>query len=155
MIIRRILLIAAILQVGCENQDSRLADPEQAAAAAFEQPGVRFDREEASLAISDTQITDAALEDLAGFTGLPELSLTSLEHLDLGCTQITDAGLKHLDGLTRLKTLTLGYTGITDAGIRDGRPRMSEERLSADARSLPTWGSRGIKCRRRSILSCR
>ena len=34
-----------------------------------------------------------------------------------GNTQITDAGLVHLEGLTSLQMLSLGYTQITDAGL--------------------------------------
>ena len=39
--------------------------------------------------------------------------------LNLGSTQITDAGLEHLKGLTSLTTLYLANTKITDAGLAE------------------------------------
>ena len=39
--------------------------------------------------------------------------------LDLGETDITDPGLKHLEGLTRLQSLRLDYNSkVTDAGLK-------------------------------------
>ena len=43
--------------------------------------------------------------------------LTSLRTLHLYNTQITDAGLVHLQGLTSLQDLNLSDTKITDAGV--------------------------------------
>ena len=39
--------------------------------------------------------------------------------LELGDTQITDAGLEHLKGLTSLQILGLAGTQVTDAGVKD------------------------------------
>lgn len=63
-----------------------------------------------SLYLSDTQITDASLEVVAG--------MSELESLYLGNVRgITDSGLAHLVGLVKLKSITLYDTEITDAGI--------------------------------------
>jgi hypothetical protein len=43
--------------------------------------------------------------------------LKSLEALYLGYTPISDAGLAHLRGLTKLKTLGLQRTKVTDEGV--------------------------------------
>jgi hypothetical protein len=39
--------------------------------------------------------------------------------LDLGATQVSDAGLENLKGLTQLQSLDLGGTRVTDAGLND------------------------------------
>jgi hypothetical protein len=44
-----------------------------------------------------------------------------LETIVLDETLITDAGLAHLSGLTKLRSLSLGGTKVTDAGVRDLR----------------------------------
>lgn len=50
--------------------------------------------------------------------GLAHLQvLTELRELDLGHTQVTDAGLAHLQGLRGLRKLDLVYAKITDAGL--------------------------------------
>jgi hypothetical protein len=41
----------------------------------------------------------------------------NLQELYLDDTHVTDAGLEHLTGLTRLKTLTLRKTHVADAGV--------------------------------------
>jgi hypothetical protein len=43
--------------------------------------------------------------------------LTQIHGLVLNRTQVTDAGLKHLKVLTRLQVLSLNYTQVTDAGL--------------------------------------
>ena len=81
-----------------------------------------------------TEITDTAMVPVGRLTGLQSLrhayespltdagmahlkGLTSLQHLDLGGTQIGDAGLVHLKGLYDLSELDLGFTQVTDAGL--------------------------------------
>lgn len=55
-----------------------------------------------------------ALDDRAA----PQLAtLTQLEHLDLGGTQISDVGLKALAGLTALTELKLHHTRVTNRGL--------------------------------------
>src|SRR5262249_3630007 len=56
------------------------------------------------------QMTDAMLEDLA--------SIEHLQVLRLGGSQgVTDAGMRHLAKLSRLRHLDLGGTNITDRGL--------------------------------------
>ena len=43
--------------------------------------------------------------------------LTRLRRLSLADTKITSAGLAHLRGLSRLESLSLDWTGVDDAGI--------------------------------------
>lgn len=59
--------------------------------------------------LQNTQITDAGLAHLGGFT--------TLQILDLDNTHVTDAGLEHLRGLTNLRLLYLFNTRVTDAGL--------------------------------------
>ena len=61
------------------------------------------------LKIGDTQITDAALAQVA--------KLKNLQKLHLEGTTVTDAGLKQLTGLSNLEYLNLYGTAITDAGL--------------------------------------
>ena len=49
------------------------------------------------------------------------LDLPELQTLDLGDTQITDAGLVHLKGLASLQELSLDGTKVTDAGLNEPR----------------------------------
>ncbi len=62
------------------------------------------------LKLSDTQITDATLEQVA--------KLKNLQKLHLEQTRITDAGLSQLKALPYLEYLNLYGTAITDAGLQ-------------------------------------
>src|SRR5262249_55266318 len=48
--------------------------------------------------------------------------LTGLRSLRLGGTRVTDAGLDHLKGMAALMTLHLDRTGVTDAGLDRLKP---------------------------------
>ena len=51
--------------------------------------------------------------------GLKHLQgLKRLKTLDLWGTDVTDAGMQHIEGMKQLEGLTLGYTKITDAGLK-------------------------------------
>lgn len=63
------------------------------------------------LKLSNTQISDATLAQVA--------KLRKLQKLHLEQTSITDAGLKQLNGLTNLEYLNLYGTAITDAGLTE------------------------------------
>jgi hypothetical protein len=52
---------------------------------------------------------------------LANLMPDDLYSLDLGWTQVTDAGLLHIRGLTGLQHLSLGHTQITDPGLENIR----------------------------------
>ena len=57
----------------------------------------------------------SSVSDTAGaFEGV-----TNLSQLDLGGSQVTDAGLVHLKGLTKLSLVWLRGTHVTDAGVVD------------------------------------
>ena len=43
--------------------------------------------------------------------------MREIQQLNLTCSQVTDTGLKHLEGLTQLKVLYLGGPQVTDAGL--------------------------------------
>ena len=58
----------------------------------------------------DTNVSDA------GLTRIWK-AVTQLESLNLGCTRVTDGGLKQLRGLTQLQTLNLSKTRVTDMGL--------------------------------------
>ncbi len=60
------------------------------------------------------KVTDAGMKELA-----PAIALTSLH---LGTTQVSDAGLKELAPLTNLYSLYLNETRVTDAGIKNLAP---------------------------------
>ena len=61
------------------------------------------------LHVEQTNVTDAGLKQLKG--------LDNLEYLNLYGTAITDAGLANLTALKNLKTVYLWQTKVTDAGI--------------------------------------
>ncbi len=87
------------------------------------------------LNLSDTQVTDIGVKDLAGLknlqvlvlartrvtdAGLKELAnLKTLQALNLNGTNVTDAGLKQLAGLQSLQRLDLNYTNVTEAGVKE------------------------------------
>ena len=87
----------------------------------FDDPGSRDDpvrawKESRVTFGASASITDAGLEHLSGLKH--HLSgLNGLKHLDLGYTNITDAGLIHLKGLKGLYILNLAGTKVTDAGL--------------------------------------
>lgn len=75
------------------------------------------------LCLRDTQITDAGVKHLKG--------LTNLEYLNLSNTQVTDTGLEHLKDLPNLAALILASTQITNAGLQ----RLSTAMLSGRFRA--------------------
>jgi hypothetical protein len=60
-----------------------------------------------------TPVTNEALKELAGLTGL--------NYLNLYRTQVTDAGLKEFVGLKSLRDLDLSQTKVTSAGMAELR----------------------------------
>jgi len=50
--------------------------------------------------------------------------------LDLGRTQVTDAGLKELAGLKQLTTLELRFTKVTVAGLKELRAALPECKIT-------------------------
>jgi serine/threonine protein kinase/Leucine-rich repeat (LRR) protein len=64
-----------------------------------------------NLDLSNSQVTDAGLKEIA--------SLHKLRSLDLSFTRVTGTGLVHLKGLANLTQLHLMATHVTDAGLAD------------------------------------
>ena len=72
-------------------------------------------------------------------------SLTYLETLDLGFTQITDSGLEHLKGLTNLKLLSLNNTQITDEGLKHLKGMTSLQTLTLQNTKVTDAGLEHLK----------
>jgi len=68
-------------------------------------------------------LQDAAVTAIKKLGGLVEIDTKSpdrpVTHVMLHGPNVTDSGLEHLKGLTSLKTLTLGGTQVTDAGVKE------------------------------------
>jgi internalin A len=97
----------------------------------------RFTRDEdvVSLDLSDTNVTEAGLKELAALKALTTLNLShthvascglselaalkGLADLDLSHTRVTDAGLKQLARLETLTALNLSHTKVTDSGLSE------------------------------------
>ena len=86
--------------------------------------------------LAKTNITDAALKSGDVLQSLVKLDLSetkitertkelfkasSLQTLDLGYTEVTDAGLKVLSTLKSLQSLYLTNTNVTDVGLKKWR----------------------------------
>jgi serine/threonine protein kinase len=115
-------------------------DEDAVRAALAGKPGLK------RLDLHDSSVSDEFLAHLA--------DLTSLEHLDLSSTlaatpskpRITDAGLRHLAPMSRLRVLLLHGLPLTDAGLvhLQSLPRL--ERLQLGATRVGTGeGLRGLK----------
>ncbi len=128
-----LLLIATQHQSGAQERSA-------AAVAAIEKLGgkVEVDREAPGkpvivVNLSQTKITDDAIEHLKSLADLQELYLNDtgitdagvarlaglkrLVFLQMGRTKITDKGLARLEGLSQLRELLLDSTAISDAGL--------------------------------------
>jgi hypothetical protein len=55
--------------------------------------------------------------------------LSNLEYLDVSSTKVTDAGLKHLSGLHRLRTLGVVECAVTKAGIDELKEALPDCRI--------------------------
>ena len=81
---------------------------------------------------------------------ITDAGLRHLEGLDgpqalwLDCAEITDVGLQHLEGLTRIQSLTLGGTKVTDAGLQYLGGLMRLEVLSLNGTKVTDVGLRHL-----------
>jgi Leucine-rich repeat (LRR) protein len=90
-------------------------------------------------------------------TSTPEVlselgSLTSLRYLHLNRTQVTNAGLEHLERLTSLKWLDLSHTQVTDAGLSQLTKLYSLEWLELHDTQVTAEGRALL---RKTLPSCR
>ena len=112
--------LSFVLVAACSifNSTGETAEPDksrEAAIKAIEKLGgkVGYDdkkKEVVRVDLNRSQVTDADLGHLKGFT--------ELQVLDLYDTMIGDAGLEHLKGLTKLRFLMLKQTNATQAGVK-------------------------------------
>jgi len=68
-----------------------------------------------------SEIGDSELDAVAQ---LP--AMRGVTSLFSGGTSVTDAGLKHLTGLSNLRVLDVGYTQVSEKGVRDLKERLPE-----------------------------
>jgi len=128
-------LLLLVGTLGCGDEPAPVAEPgpvadepkanstmpkvgRDAAIAEIEKLGSRlsFDEESPDRAIIEVYFSGTEVTD----AGLEHVEgLTELQLLDLHGTQVTDAGLEHLKGLTSLKELDLSATQVTDAGLAE------------------------------------
>jgi hypothetical protein len=151
----------SLLEVHCTNVARTFGDEELAKLAPLA-------AQVTWLSLTGTQVTDAGLAVLAGFSNLTRLHLDRtrvtdaglaplarlkrLEYLNLYGSAVTDAGLSHLSGLGTLREVYLWRTGVTPAGaerlhtclprlrIDLGAPDAAPERY--DAGGAPKRGTR-------------
>lgn len=67
-----------------------------------------------TLSLRDTGITDKGL---ANLKAVPQLEVLSINLAPVASDRITDAGLQHLAGLDKLRSLTVHVSNVTDAGL--------------------------------------
>lgn len=77
--------------------------------------------------------------------------MTTLYHLSLDNTQITDVGLKYLGGLMELRQLTLSQTQVTNVGLEDLRG-LTELRYLVLSQTQVT--PEGVKSLRETLPQC-
>ena len=114
-----LVMIAAVLVVGQSvvADEKLIADPivEKAVRKKLKKPEGKLTEADLGnvieLILTDTQITDEGLKEMA--------KLQRLETLQLSYTRITDAGIKEVAKSQQLGSLFLTDTQITDAGIKD------------------------------------
>lgn len=121
----------------CSAQN--LAEQKPAAATILRLGGqVEVDREALghpviAVRLAESTVTD---EDLRCLGSLPDL-----ERLDLRATRITDAGLAHLKGCPRLRSLTLiSVSRVTDAGLEHLKGLAHLEQLDLQGTGVTSKG---------------
>jgi hypothetical protein len=71
---------------------------------------------------------------------MPFQDLSPLRTLDLSHTDVTDAGLTHLERLTQLQWLNLGGTKVTDSGLQHLKGLTELQRLLLDGTQVTDKG---------------
>lgn len=121
----------------CSAQN--LANQKPSTAAILRLRGqVEVDREALGHPVVAVRLAESAVtdEDLSCLSSLPDL-----ERLDLRATRITDAGLVHLKGCPRLRSLTLiSVSGVTDAGLEHLKGLAHLEQLDLQGTGVTSKG---------------
>jgi hypothetical protein len=143
-------LIAIRLQTGRNKRE--LAAEFSGGTVGFRELGGLFSSDFSVASIYFNSLTDADLKNLQGRleeqpdlkvlvlrgtqvtdAGLVHLQgLKKLDLLHLGNTQVTDAGLSHLQGLTQLRSLDLAGTQVTEEGVSRLREALPDCRIGWD-----------------------
>ena len=97
------------------------------------------------LYLRDTDVTDGALANLKGMKELYYLMLQNSLEPDMNAfrntVRVSDAGLEHLRGLTKLRTLFLWNTAVTETGVvrlKDAMPACTDVAYGEN-RIMPFW----------------
>ena len=108
---KRLLGLLLVLgMVGCGSQDSAVDAP-------VTENNPSTSQGQASAAVQKSTPAVAALENMGAEIYRNEQG--DVVRVYLSDTQITDAGLVHLQGLTKLASLSLPFIQVTDAGIAE------------------------------------
>lgn len=99
------MLFVAAIAIGCAPS------PQQTAKNAIEQLGGKTRIDKGQVVKADLRKSQATDNDLAVLRQFPALDRVSLP------PSITDAGLRHLEGLPNLTSLDLQNTQVTDEGL--------------------------------------
>ncbi len=71
--------------------------------------------------------------------------LIELQRLDIGDTDVTDAGLENLKGLTSLQRLRLDHTAVTDTGLESLKGLTELQTLNLDGTNVTDAGLEHLK----------
>ena len=117
-----LLMMAAVVLVGCSNETPETsqaaeAEPQVASKPTPEPTPVS---PVGNKLIADPIVETAVRENLKKPEGeLTKAELAKVTRLNLGFTKITDEGLKDVAKLENLKGLSLNSTQVTDVGLKD------------------------------------
>jgi|GEM_PF-3895253 len=114
-----------------------------------------------SVILTDTAVTDAAMDAMSGYGRIEAIFLTntgitdeglkpigklgSITELNLDGTKVSSEGMKHIAGLSNLKRLVLNNTQIDDTGLENLKTMSDLSRIDATNTKITPDGIRAIK----------
>ena len=114
-----------------------------------------------SVILSDTEVTDDAMNAMSGYGRIEAIFLTntgitdeglkpigklgSITELNLEGTKISSEGLKHLTGMSKLKRLVLNNTAIDDAGLENLKSLSDLSKIDAVDTQITQAGIKAIR----------